>query len=154
MAARGSREHKGGRPTYRPTDEARRQVLTMTGFGIVQAEIARLLKVDVKTLTKYYRRELDTGATEANVRVAQSLYKNAVTNENVAAQIWWTKTRMGWKDHSTIEHTGAQSNINLHLLAAQLISQELLQTQQQPPTLNAEPERTEANLLNAPLPSE
>ena len=130
-------------------------MLTMTGFGILQVDIARLLAIDVKTLTKYYRRELDTGATEANVRVAQSLYKNAVTNENVAAQIWWTKTRMGWKDHSTIEHTGAQSNINLHLLAAQLVSEQLLQTQQSPPTLNAEPELSEGtNLLNAPLPTE
>lgn len=48
----------------------------------------------------------------------------------------------------------AGSSITLHLLAAQLVSEQLLQTQQQPPTLNAEPEQATTNLLNAPLPSE
>ena len=49
----------------------------------------------------------------------------------------------------------AGSSITLHLLAAQMVSEQLLQTQQSPPTLNAEPERSEGtNLLNAPLPTE
>jgi len=80
----------------------------MTGFGIRQEEIANALEIDRKTLTKHFRRELDTGMTEANVRVAQALYANAVKHNNVAAQIWWTKTRMGWKDTSVVENTGQQ----------------------------------------------
>jgi hypothetical protein len=48
-------------------------VLTLTGFGIQQKEIAKLIECDPKTLRKYYRRELDTGTTEAHLRVAQSL---------------------------------------------------------------------------------
>jgi hypothetical protein len=70
----------------------------MTGFGIQQHEIANALEIDKKTLAKHFRRELDTGMTVANVRVAQALYQNAVQHNNVAAQIWWTKTRMGWKE--------------------------------------------------------
>jgi hypothetical protein len=69
----------------------------MAGFGITQAEIARVLLCDSKTLRKFYRHELDTGATEANIRVVQSLFNNATKNDNVTAQIWWTKARMGWK---------------------------------------------------------
>jgi hypothetical protein len=48
----------------------------------------------------------------------------------------------------------AGSSITLHLLAAQLVSEQLLQTQQSPPTLNADPERAPQDLLNAPLPTE
>jgi hypothetical protein len=69
----------------------------MTGLGITQEDIATMLQIDHKTLYKYFRRELDTGAIEANMRVAQSLYTNATKHMNVGAQIWWTKTRMGWK---------------------------------------------------------
>lgn len=91
---------------FQPTDDQRRQVLTMTGFGLKQDEIATSLDIDKKTLHKHFRRELDTGMIEANVRVAKALYQNAVQHNNVAAQIWWTKTRMGWKDTSVIENTG------------------------------------------------
>jgi hypothetical protein len=85
-------------PKYQPSEDHRRQVLTMSGFGIQQEEIARLIDCDAKTLRKYYRRELDTGATEANLRVAQSLYNMAVREKVPAAAIWWTKARMGWKE--------------------------------------------------------
>ena len=59
-----------------------------------------MLKINKSTLLKYFRRELDTGMTEANLRVAQALYTNCTRNMSVQAQIWWTKTRMGWKDNS------------------------------------------------------
>jgi hypothetical protein len=85
-----------GRP-YVPSDEQRRSVLSMTGYGIKHEDIATMLRIDKKTLYRHFRRELDTGMTEANVRVAQALYGNATKNMNVTAQIWWTKTRMGWK---------------------------------------------------------
>ena len=84
-------------PKFEPTDQQRRQVMTMAGFGIQQAEMARLLDISHRTLTNHFRRELDTGMTEANLRVGQALYNNAVKHNNVTAQIWWTKARMGWK---------------------------------------------------------
>lgn len=91
---------------YQPTDEQRRQVLMMVGFGLRQDEVCTSLRIDKKTLHKHFRRELDTGMIEANVRVAQALYTNATKHNNVAAQIWWTKTRMGWKDTSVVENRG------------------------------------------------
>lgn len=80
--------------------------MAMTGYGLTQRDIATFLEIDGKTLRAHYRRELDTGAIEANARVVESLYRNATKNDNVAAQIWWTKARMGWKDTSRIENTG------------------------------------------------
>ena len=38
----------------------------MSGFGIAQHEIARMLDIDPKTLRRAFRRELDVGETEAN----------------------------------------------------------------------------------------
>lgn len=93
---------------FQPTDDQRRQVLTMTGFGLRQDEICTSLQIDKKTLHKYFRRELDTGMIEANVRVAQALYTNATKHNNVTAQIWWTKTRMGWKSTDVIENVNPQ----------------------------------------------
>jgi hypothetical protein len=36
---------------------------------------------------------------EATAMVAQSLYQNAVSKNNVAAQIFWLKTRGGWREN-------------------------------------------------------
>ena len=152
-----------GRPTYQPTPEARRQVETMAGFGIHQTEIARLLSIDAKTLRLHFRDELDTGMTQANMRVAQALYKNAVQNENVAAQIWWTKARMGWKEATDVNLGGQQNGnpILMHLAAAQTVSQQLLAALDEQRTINghAEPASDQANgktfdILTAPIPTE
>jgi hypothetical protein len=104
---RHTKPHTGN--LYQPTDEQRRTVLTMTGFGIRQEEIATSLQIDKKTLHKHFRRELDTGMTEANVRVAQALYTNATKHMSVGAQIWWTKARMGWKEAQDLNVGGTNT---------------------------------------------
>jgi hypothetical protein len=124
---------------YKPTDDQRRAVLTMTGFGLKQEEIATSLEIDRKTLTKHFRRELDTGMIEANVRVAKALYQNAVQHNNVAAQIWWTKTRMGWKDTSVIENTGDRPPFVIYMPAPTDSTTEWL-AQHAPPQIDHEPQ--------------
>jgi hypothetical protein len=86
------------RPQHQPTDEQRRQVMTLASLGITQDQIASLLRLAPKTLRLRYRNELDTGTTEANVRVAQSLFNMATKGGNVAAQIFWLKARAGWRE--------------------------------------------------------
>jgi hypothetical protein len=85
----------------------------MTGYGIRQEDQCALLRISRPTLEKHFRRELDTGATEANMRVVQSLYTNATRNMSVQAQIWWTKTRMGWKDTSEVALGGSLA-VDIH----------------------------------------
>jgi hypothetical protein len=97
---------KVGRKPHQHTPELARQVMSMSGYGITQADIATVLEIHPKTLRLHYRRELDTGAIEANARVAQALFKNATVNENVTAQIWWTKARMGWKEQQDVNLAG------------------------------------------------
>ena len=82
---------------HEPTAETRSNVKALASVGTTQEHIAIYLDIDVKTLRKHYRRELDTALILANSNVAKSLYKNA--NEgNVTAQIFWLKTKGGWSE--------------------------------------------------------
>ena len=81
-----------------PTDEQRRLVRALAGFGVPQDDIARHLDVDPKTLRKHFRSDIDRGALEANAKVAQSLFQMATQGQNVAAAIFWMKVRGGWSE--------------------------------------------------------
>src|SRR5690242_8322680 len=89
-----------GRRAHQPDLAARRQVEAMAAYGIPEVEIARVLRIDPKTLRKHYRDELDTGATKATAKVAESLYRKAVGDgpQSVTAAIFWLKTRAQWKE--------------------------------------------------------
>ena len=97
----------GGRKPFIPTAEQRRLVETMSGYGTPQEGIALIINIDLKTLRLRFRRELDLGVTKANSEVGKSLYNMAV-NGNIAAAIFWTKARMGWREVVKIEneHSG------------------------------------------------
>ena len=117
---------------FEPTKQQRDLVEALVGYGVTYVEICRLVPnprtgkpIDTKTLMKVFRAELDVGATKANAKVAESLFKQAI-NGNVTAQIWWTKCRMGWKEppaaiavsgrvDSTIEVINARKRVSRKL---------------------------------------
>lgn len=86
------------RKPHTPTDDQRKTVKAMVGYGILQTDIAIVIGIDPKTLRLHYAREIARGAIEANAAVAQSLFQAATKGKNMTAAIWWTKTRMGWKE--------------------------------------------------------
>ena len=83
---------------HEPNEKDRKTVETMASHGIPHIEIAQVIGISLPTMYKWYRHELDTGATKANSMVAQSLYQKALGNGNgaVAACIFWLKVRAGW----------------------------------------------------------
>jgi hypothetical protein len=83
---------------FEPTDEQRRTVRAMAGFGVPHEDIGTLLEIDAKTLRKHFRRELDRGSIEATAKVAQTLFGMATSGQNVAAAIFWMKARAGWRE--------------------------------------------------------
>ena len=91
-----------GRPPYKPTDEARAEVLRLIGLGCTQRYIASVLKISLPTLEQYYREELDEGAEQANGVVAGNLYKLATQwppmQGTPAAMMFWLKTRARWRE--------------------------------------------------------
>ena len=96
------------KPSYKPTPEQRAQVDAMAAYGVPEHAIARVLKIDPKTLRKHFREELDIAHIKANSAVAQSLFRKATGDgpQSVTACIFWLKVRMGWKETEAIEHSG------------------------------------------------
>ena len=89
---------------HAPTEAQRAMVKAMSGYGVPQEDIATVLDIAKKTLLKHYRRELDLGIAQANARIGQTLFDMA-TGGNVAAAIFWAKSRMGWREKQEIEIT-------------------------------------------------
>ncbi|WP_291295406.1 hypothetical protein [Elioraea sp.] len=87
---------------FEPTEEQRRTVRAMSGFGIPQEDIATFLDIEPKPLRRHFRRELDRGMVEATAKVAQSLFQMATSGNNVAAAIFWMKARAGWREKQEI----------------------------------------------------
>ena len=100
------------KPPHKPTPEDRKQVEILSGLGIPQDQICRLIGggISEKTLRKWYAQELADGVPKANSQVSKSLFQKAVAGDTTA-QIWWTKTRMGWKDTSRVEVAGADGGV-------------------------------------------
>ena len=99
---------KRGAKPYKPTDEDRKAVMSMSAVGITQGDIAKVIAggIDEKTLRKHFREELDTASIRANSEVGGHLF-NKAKGGDTTAMIWWTKTRMGWKETNVNEHAGA-----------------------------------------------
>lgn len=78
----------------------------LAGLGLNLNDIASVFGISKTTLWRYANENprinetLEKGRAKANAKVAQSLYNNAVKNDNIAAQIWWTKSRMGWREQA------------------------------------------------------
>lgn len=91
----------------------------MAGYGVPEADIARVLGIDPKTLRKHYRDELDTGHVIANVKVAESLFRKATGDhrQSVTAAIFWLKARAGWKD-ARIEAPAEDGTLVIELVPA------------------------------------
>ena len=95
-----------GRKPFVPTDEQRRVVLAMAGYGVPHDDIALVMRCSPPTLRKWFRHELDVATIEANARVAQTLYQQATKPGNIAASIFWLKARAGWREKQAVEVSG------------------------------------------------
>ena len=91
---------------FEPTEDQRRTVRALSGYGVPQDGIAIHIGVDPKTLRKHFRDELDRGSVEATAKVAQSLFNMATQGNNVAAAIFWMKARAGWREKQEMHHSG------------------------------------------------
>ncbi len=93
-----------GRHAFKPTADDRKTVSLMAAVGIPQEGIALCIQdgINDKTLRYHFKKELKTASLKANAKVGGMLYQAAM-NGNVAAMIWWTKSRMGWKETKTLD---------------------------------------------------
>lgn len=102
----GARENSG-RNAFEPTEEERKQVEAMSGYGVPLEQIAILIRgIHIETLSKYFSTELTSGKAKANAQIGRTLFQKAVGGDTTAA-IFWAKTQMRWKDTTINEHTGS-----------------------------------------------
>lgn len=122
-------KNEGGRPPFEPTEDQRKQVKVLAGFGLVQAQICLLITnpqtgkpISEPTLRKHFEEELAIGTAQGDSQVLQSLFfqavgrgkqydeENRVVREEmkpiVAATIFSCKARPGIKMTERMEFTG------------------------------------------------
>ena len=105
-----------GRGGYVPTEQERMLVERMASLAIPVHDMVLLLPspqtgkkkpidhISVMTLYKHYPEELKKGSLRSHVQVLNAFYKSCVgdpatgVQPNVTAQIWYTKTRLGWRE--------------------------------------------------------
>ena len=93
-----ARDGKGRIVRHEPTVENIRQVQQAGAMGIPRRHIAALIGIDEDTLRKHYDEHLTLAEAKANLNVATTLYKAAVSGADTTAAIFWAKARLGWRD--------------------------------------------------------
>ena len=97
------------RKAFVVNEPVRKKVRHLAGIGVPQDDIAKIIGCAPKTLRKRCRDDLDSGVAEANALVSGYLFANAKAG-NVAAQIFWLKTRARWRERAVPEHPAADSD--------------------------------------------
>jgi hypothetical protein len=92
------------RKPHEPSKESRQLVKLHATIGTTQVIIADILGIDVKTLTKYYRTELDQAVAQANASIGGALF-NKAKGGDTTAMIFWMKTRAGWREKHDVDLT-------------------------------------------------
>lgn len=96
-----------GRPKFIPTENERKQVEALSGYGVPIEQIAVLVRdaISVDTLRAHFASELISGKAKANGQVGKTLFEKVMAGDTTAA-IWWSKTQMGWKETQRHEIDG------------------------------------------------
>jgi hypothetical protein len=89
------------RKAFVADESTREKVRHLAGLGVPQDDIAIIFGCAPKTLRKQFRDELDRGAAEANAMISGYLFAAAKAG-NTTAQIFWLKTRAGWKEGGSV----------------------------------------------------
>ena len=87
----------------------RQKVSHLAGLGVPQDDIANIIGCAPKTLRKHFRAELDRGVAEANAVIAGCLFATAKAG-NIAAMIFWMKTRGRWREQPPANNADADSD--------------------------------------------
>lgn len=110
-------EKRRTKPPHEPTKATRDTVQLHTMVGTTQADIARVIGIDEKTLRKHYRDELDLAKARANATIGGALFNKAKAGDT-AAMIFWMKAQAGWRekqDVNVVSEDGSMSPKGLSL---------------------------------------
>jgi len=97
---------KGGRKAWIPRARDRHHIKVMKAAGFSDEACARAMGVSETVLKKRCAKELANGAQEVNAKVANKLFGKCMKGDTVSL-LFWSKTRLGWRETNRTEHTGA-----------------------------------------------
>ena len=97
------------RQAFAVNEAVRERVRHLAGVGVRQDDIARIIGCAPKTLRKRLRDELDRGVAEANATIAGYLFAAAKAG-NIAAIIFWLKTRAHWRERNVTDEPGPSAD--------------------------------------------
>jgi hypothetical protein len=99
----------GGRPLFVPTIEQRHAVTVLRSNGCSERVIARLLRINRRTLTKHFKTEL-TDAREILIASLGSVIVNAALNGDWRAALSWLSRFGGpeWRRTENRLHGGLE----------------------------------------------
>lgn len=87
-----------GRPRFVPSEGDRKTVRTLARYGVPYENIASVVGISDRTLSKAFRAELDLGKSEANAAVMQTCFQMATSGRHPAATFFWLKCQAGWRE--------------------------------------------------------
>ena len=85
------------KPPHEPTKAMRDTVSLHAMVGTPQLDICTVLGIGIKTLRKYYRKELDTALVQANATIGGALFNKAKSGDT-SALLFWLKSRAGFRE--------------------------------------------------------
>lgn len=96
-----------GAPAYAPEQKERDQVKLLRGAGTAPEVIARMLKISLFTLRKYFPDELAHGKDEVRARIGGKCIQKALAGDNSCIALYLrSHGGPGWQDKAKVEHTG------------------------------------------------
>jgi len=98
---------------HKPTAQTRKKVADMVSYGIAQKHIALCMGISHVTLTKYYKKEIETASHEANAQVAGMLFAKCMQGD-VTSIIFWLKTKAKWKQEDDSDPRPITINYGIH----------------------------------------
>jgi hypothetical protein len=103
------------RPAFVANETLREKAAHLAGVGVPQEDIAKIVGCSAKTLRKRFPDELKRGAAEANAEIAGCLFAAAKAG-NIAAMIFWMKTRARWREQPPANDRDADPGSNSEVL--------------------------------------
>lgn len=98
--------HRDPNPAFHvKTAEKAEVVFRMAQQGLTKGATAKCLGVSIQTLDKYYSEEFDSGMIDMQKSLSAMAFEAARAG-SVPMLIHLVKTKLGWNEHSTVEHVG------------------------------------------------
>lgn len=107
---------------HKPTKESRVRVGILAGLGVPEVQIAATLdpNLTLDQLRKLYHDDMMLGRAKASTQIANAFFKKCLEGDTQAL-IWYTKSRMLWRDETHIDHTSSDGSMNLAAQQAALL---------------------------------